>query len=77
MSTKFVLNPDGVSQMLKSPEVQKALSEKAEAIRDRCGDGYVTHDNIGSKRARSTVVADTFKARYDNSKNNTLLTNLR
>lgn len=74
---RFELNSDGVSELLKSSEIQGLLTAKGNAIKERCGSGYVAETKIGTKRARSQVVAKSIKARKDNSKNNTLLKALK
>lgn len=74
---KFKLNSKGVGQLLKSAEMQNALSEHATAIRNRCGDGYEKEQFVAGSRAVATVKATSFKAKRDNTKNNTLLKAVR
>ncbi|PCR98915.1 hypothetical protein RT41_GL000603 [Lactococcus fujiensis JCM 16395] len=57
--------------------MQVILEEKATAIQKRCGEGY-NHDlHIGKNRANAMVFAETFQAKKDNSKNNTILKAVR
>lgn len=70
---KFVLDTSGVGQLLKSSEMQKILEEKATAIRKSAGDGYAQDTYVGKNRVNASVYADSYKARKDNLKNNTLL----
>ena len=70
---KFELNGSGVRDLLKSEGIQEILREKAAAIRNRCGDGYEQDTHIGKTRANAMVYADSFQAKMDNSKNNTIL----
>ncbi|MER0122426.1 hypothetical protein ABPH35_02290 [Streptococcus sp. ZJ93] len=70
---KFELNRKGISDLMKSSEMQAILQKKAAAIRNRCGDGYEQDIYVGKNRANAMVSAKTVKARKDNSKNNTLL----
>lgn len=70
---RFELNSDGVVDLLKSTEMQELLTTKGNAIQERCGSGYVAETKVGTKRARSQIVAKSIKAKKDNSKNNTLL----
>lgn len=70
---KFVLDRQGVNQLLKSPEVQSSLSSIADNIQSRAGAGYEKDIYVGKNRANSMVYADSIKAKVDNSKNNTLL----
>ncbi len=37
---RFKLNRAGVRELLKSPEMQAVLTDKANGIRNRAGDGY-------------------------------------
>ena len=74
---KFKLNRSGVAQLMKSAEMQAVLKEKASAIKNRCGDGYEQDIFVGKNRANAMVSAESFKARKDNSKNNTILKAVR
>lgn len=74
---KFELNRQGVAELMKSEAMQSVLSDKARAIRDRCGDGYEQMVYVGRNRANASVKAVTRKARRDNKKNNTLLKAVR
>ena len=69
----FKLNRAGVRELLKSQEMQGILKEHATTIKGRVGDGYEQDIYVGKNRANAMVKAETFKARKDNSKNNTLL----
>jgi len=61
----------------KSAEVQRLLVERASRIRDGCGEGYaVDLDASGRVSARSSVYTQTFRARRDNAKYNTILRNV-
>ena len=70
---KFKLNHAGVGQLLKSSEMVDVLEEKATEISNGAGDGYVQDTYIGKNRANAMVYADTYQAKKDNYKNNTLL----
>jgi len=74
---KFKLNRDGVSNMMKSAEMQKILEEKASDIKNRCGDGYEQDMYVGRNRANAMVSAETFEAKKDNLENNTILKAVR
>ena len=69
----FELNRKGVAELMKSQEMQDVLKEHATTIKDRAGDGYEQDIYVGKNRANAMVRAETFKAKKDNSKNNTLL----
>ncbi|HEM3490430.1 TPA: hypothetical protein U1B28_002078 [Streptococcus suis] len=70
---RFKLNRAGVRDLLKSPEMQAVLTDKANGIRNRAGTGYESDIFVGKTRANAMVYADSFKAKRDNKKNNTLL----
>ena len=75
--TKFKLNHAGVGQLLKSSEMQGVLQEKATSIRNRAGEGYAQDTYVGKNRANAMVYADSYQAKRDNMKNNTLLKAVR
>lgn len=70
---RFKLNRAGVRELLKSPKMQAVLTDKANGIRNRAGDGYESDIYVGKTRANAMVYADSIKAKRDNKKNNTLL----
>ncbi|MGI1779317.1 hypothetical protein [Streptococcus uberis] len=69
----FKLNRSGVAELMKSQAMQSVLKEHATTIKNRAGDGFEQDIYVGKNRANAMVKAETFKARKDNSKNNTLL----
>ena len=74
---KFKLNYQGIGQMLKSNEMQNVLSEHASEVRNRCGNGYEQDVYVGKTRANAMVRAETYEAKRDNMKNNTILKAVR
>lgn len=58
---------------MKSPEMQSGLSEIANNISAKCGEGYEVINRVGGTRASATVEAMTTEAYYDCLENNTLL----
>lgn len=74
---KFKLNSDGVRELLKSQEMQSVLIEKATGIKNRCGEGYTQDVYVGKNRANAMVKAETYQAKRDNLKNNTILKAVR
>ena len=74
---KFKLNGSGVRQLLQSTEMQAVLEKQASAIRSRAGIGYQQDTYVGKNRANAMVWADTYQAKRDNMKNNTLLKAVR
>ncbi|WP_086350185.1 hypothetical protein [Candidatus Enterococcus clewellii] len=78
MSKKgFELNRGGVAELMKSEAMQKVLSDKATGIRNRCGDGYEQDVYVGQNRANAMISAETYRAKRDNMKNNTILKAVR
>ena len=74
---KIELNSAGVREMLKSPEMQALLKERASEAAERAGEGYDSDVFVGRNRANAAVFATTKKAQRDNLKNNTILKSLR
>ena len=74
---KFKLNRAGVRALLQSDEMQAVLDEEASKIRNRAGVGYQQDTYVGKNRANAMVWADTYQAKRDNMKNNTLLKAVR
>ncbi len=73
----FKLNRGAVAELMKSAPMQKILTEKASAVRARCGDGYEQDIYVGQNRANAMVSATTYRAKKDNLENNTLLKAVR
>jgi len=62
---------------MKSAAMQEVLTEYATGIRNRCGDGYTQDIYVGKNRANAMVSAETYQAKRDNLKNNTILKAVR
>ena len=71
------LNRKGVSDLMKSKEMQTVLTSAASEIRQRCGEGFSQDVYIGRNRANAMVWAETPEAKQENLKNNTLLKAVR
>lgn len=67
------LNRQGITKILKSPSMRKAVEKRARQIATAAGPGYEADSMIGKNRARASVYTKTFQARRDNAKRNTLL----
>lgn len=65
------LNRAGVRALMRSPEMQAVLKDRAATVKDRCGDGYEAY--LAQTRAVAVVETATRQAVDDNSANNTLL----
>ncbi len=74
---RVVLNRKGVRELLKSDAMAQACKEQADAIKNRCGDGYESDVYTGKNRANAMVWPSSAKARQDNAQNNTILRRLK
>lgn len=74
---KFKLNSSGVSDFLRSKEIQAILLDKGNEISERAGDGFEVKVSPGQKRANATVSTTDIKSMTKNAKDNTLLKALR
>lgn len=70
---KFELNREGVRQLLTSPEMMSVCSEYANRALNGLGDGYEVSTFTGKNRVNAEVAAVSYKARKENSENNTIL----
>ena len=70
---KFELNRKGVRELLKSQEMMTVVTEYANRVQKKAGDGYEVSQYSGKNRVNASVSAETVKARKDNLENNTLL----
>lgn len=68
---KIDLNRAGVRALMRSPEMQAVLKDRADTVKDRCGDGYESY--VAQTRAVAVVETTSAAAYNDNSANNTLL----
>ena len=68
---KIDLNRAGVRALMRSPEMQAVLKDRADTVKDRCGDGYESY--VAQTRAVAVVETASQNAYDDNSANNTLL----
>ena len=74
---KFELNKDGVRQLLQSPEMLNVCKGYADNAKNALGEGYEVTTRVGKTRVNAEIAATTYKARKDNSENNTILKALR
>ena len=74
---EFKLNRAGVRSLMQSEEMQSTLKNKASDAVSRLGPGYESDVYIGKNRANAMVYADSFEAKRDNSKNNSILKAVR
>lgn len=69
---KVVLNKKGVRQLLKSPEMQKAMNDRARRIAAAAGPGHAVESDNSGDRARAAVVTRSMAAKRAEAKNRTL-----
>lgn len=74
---KFVLNRASISELMKSEEMQSILKDKADNALNSLGEGYKSDTYVGKNRANAMVYADTYQAKKDNLKNNSILKAVR
>lgn len=74
---KFELNRSGVRELLQSEEMQSILKGKADNALNSLGEGYKSDSYVGKNRANTMVYADTYQAKRDNLKNNSILKAVR
>ena len=74
---KFELNGSGVRALMQSDEMQAILKEKADGALNSLGEGYKSDAYVGKNRANAMVYADTYQAKKDNLKNNSILKAVR
>ena len=70
---KFVLNQSGVRELLKSQEMMDICQKYANNALARLGDGYEVTTHTGKNRVNAEVAAQSFAAKRENLKSNTIL----
>lgn len=74
---KFELNKAGVRALMQSEEMQSILNEKASNAISKLGPGYEKDSHVGKNRANAMVYAETYQAKKDNLRNNSILKAVR
>ena len=74
---RFELNTQGVRELLQSQEMMGICKEYASKAQSKLGDGYEVTTHTGKTRVNAQIKAETYKARKDNAKNNSILKALR
>jgi hypothetical protein len=74
---KFKLNQAGVRELMRSAEMMNVCRSYAGRALQRLGDGYEADSYVGQNRCNAMVYAKSYKARRENSKNNTVLKAVR
>ena len=70
---RIKLNRAGVRELLRSEEMAGICRELAEGVAARAGDGYGVNVHTGRNRVNASVSADTYEAKRDSLKNDTLI----
>jgi len=70
---KFELNRTGVRELLRSDEMKAVCMDYANNAVGRLGEGYSANAYTGKNRVNAEVSADTYKARKENLKTNSIL----
>lgn len=70
---RFERNRQGVRELLKSKEMMDVCSEYAQSALGRLGDGYEMSTHTGPNRVNAEVSAESFAAKRENLKSNTIL----
>ena len=73
---KFVLNQEGVRDLLKSHEMAEVCIGYAHAALGRLGAGYEVNTHLGTNRFNAEIEAVTYEAKKDNLENNSILKSL-
>lgn len=74
---RFELNAQGIKSLLQSPEMMSICKQYASNAQAKLGDGYEVTTHTGKTRVNAQIKAETYKARKDNAKNNSILKALR
>lgn len=69
----FKLNYAGVRELLRSEEMKNICKSYADAAKSKLGDGYEVTTYTGENRVNASVKAVTYKARKENSENNSII----
>lgn len=72
MTMRVKLNKASVRALLRSPEIQRDLKRRADAIAQAAGPGFEADLSVGRNRARATVRTATRAARRAEATNRTL-----
>ncbi len=70
---KIELNSAGIRELLRSDEMKTMLEAEARNRAAGLGSGYEVNTYTGRNRANAEITAETYAAKKENLKNNTLL----
>lgn len=69
----FKLNGSGVRELLRSKEMLDICKSYADKAQQSLGDGYEVTTHVGSNRCNAMVSAESFAAKRENLKENTII----
>ncbi|WP_311342816.1 hypothetical protein [Corynebacterium riegelii] len=70
---RYKPNRAGLREVLASPEVASLVSDHAERVAARCGDGFVASQRMGKTRQRAIVYPDTWSAKHRDARENVMV----
>lgn len=73
---KFELNRSGVRDLLRSPEMMSVCKSYADRALGNLGNGYEVSTMTGKNRVNAEIRAESYEAKKDNLKNNSILKSL-
>lgn len=76
-NVEIKLNSSGVRELLRSREMKAICEEQANNAVGRLGPGYTVTTMTGKNRVNASIYAESYEAKRDNLKNNTILKALR
>ena len=74
---KIILNREGVRSLLRSEEMKAICEEHANRAMNVLGPGYSVSTMTGKNRVNASIYAESFDAKRENAKNNTIIKALR
>lgn len=70
---RYKSNRAGLLEVLASGEVAALVDSHAQRLASAAGDGFVASQQMGARRQRAIVYADTWSAKHRNRRDNTLV----
>lgn len=70
---KIVLNREGVRELLQSQEMMNICEEHARKAAASLGNGYAVSTMVGKNRVNASLFAETYQAKKENLRNNSIL----
>ena len=70
---RIELNEEGVRELMQSSEMMQICMDHANRALSSLGSGYTVSSYVGKTRVNAEVSAESFAARRENAKNNSIL----